>query len=191
MGTSVVKVGDLTAAKTGIGEREAREAGLAYFVSYTPALHHAGYYPNARFLLTKLIIAQHSGKILGAQIIGWEGVDKRIDVLATAIHGSMTVEDLESLDLAYAPPYSSAKDPVIIAGFVGANVLRGEIEMVNPQTIKKAVQKIIDDDWQIVDVRTAKEREEEGYIPGAVFIPVDQLRERYQELDPERKPSLL
>lgn len=190
LGTSVVKVGDLTAAKTGIGEREAREAGLAYFVSYTPALHHAGYYPNARFLLTKLIIAQHSGKILGAQIIGWEGVDKRIDVLATAIHGSMTVEDLESLDLAYAPPYSSAKDPVIIAGFVGANVLRGEIEMVNPQTIKKAVQKIIDDDWQIVDVRTAKEREEEGYIPGAVFIPVDQLRERYQELDPERKTAL-
>ncbi|NLT95071.1 MAG: FAD-dependent oxidoreductase [Clostridia bacterium] len=190
LGTSIVKVGDLTAAKTGIGEREAKELGLAYLVSYTPALHHAGYYPNARYLVTKLIFAQHSGKILGAQIVGWEGVDKRIDVLATAIHGSMTVEDLENLDLAYAPPYSSAKDPVIMAGFVAANVLRGEIDLVTPESVKKSLHRIIDDRWQIVDVRTHKEREKEGYIPGALFIPVDQLRERYGELDPNRKTLL-
>lgn len=190
LGTSIVKIGHLTAAKTGIGEREAKELSLAYFVSYTPSLHHAGYYPGARYLLTKLIIAEHSGKILGAQIVGWEGVDKRIDVLATAIHASMSVEDLENLDLAYAPPYSSAKDPVIMAGFVASNILRGEINLVTPEAIRKAVAKVTQDDWQIVDVRTLKEYKEDGHIPGAIFIPVDQLRERYQELDPNKKTAL-
>jgi len=190
LGTSIVKVGELTAAKTGIGEKEAKELGLAYFVSYTPSLHHAGYYPGARHLLTKLVVAQHSGKILGAQIVGWEGVDKRIDVLATAIHGAMTVEELENLDLAYAPPYSAAKDPVIMAGFVASNTLRGEIDLISPEAIKKAVEKVTEDEWQIVDVRTPLECKEEGYIPGAVFIPIDQLRERYKELDPEKKTAL-
>jgi len=190
LGTSIVKAGELTAAKTGIGEKEAKELGLAYFVSYTPSLHHAGYYPGARHLLTKLVIAEHSGKILGAQIVGWEGVDKRIDVLATAIHASMTVEDLENLDLAYAPPYSSAKDPVIMAGFVASNTLRGEINLISPEAIKKAVDKITQDDWQIVDVRTSVEYQEEGHIPGAIFIPIDQLRERYKELDPNKKTAI-
>ncbi|MGI6226666.1 MAG: FAD-dependent oxidoreductase [Peptococcales bacterium] len=190
LGTSIVKVGHLTAAKTGIGEKEAKELGLAHFVSYTPSLHHAGYYPGARHLLTKLIVAEHSGKLLGAQIVGWEGVDKRIDVLATAIHGSMTVEDLENLDLAYAPPYSSAKDPVITAGFVASNTLRGEISLITPKAIKDAIEKIVEDEWQIVDVRTPKEFETEGHIPGAIFIPIDQLRDRYQELDPNKKTAL-
>jgi NADPH-dependent 2,4-dienoyl-CoA reductase/sulfur reductase-like enzyme/rhodanese-related sulfurtransferase len=190
LGTSIVKVGELTAAKTGIGEREAKEQGFAYFVSYTPSLDHAGYYPGARHLLTKLIVEEHSGRILGAQIVGWQGVDKRIDVLATAIYAKMTVEDLENLDLAYAPPYSSAKDPVIIAGFVAANILRGEINLVTPETIKKAINKVIEDDWQIVDVRTPKEYDEEGFIPGAILIPIDELRMRYKELDPDKKTAL-
>ncbi|KJS18656.1 MAG: pyridine nucleotide-disulfide oxidoreductase [Clostridiaceae bacterium BRH_c20a] len=190
LGTSIVKAGELTAAKTGIGEKEAKELGLAYFVSYTPSLHHAGYYPGARHLLIKLVVAEHSGKILGAQIVGWQGVDKRIDVLATAIHASMTVEDLEDLDLAYAPPYSSAKDPVTIAGFVAANILRGEIDLITPEAIKKAMAKVTRDDWQIIDVRTPQECQEEGSIPGAVFIPVDQLRERHKELNTEKKTAL-
>ncbi|MFZ7102662.1 MAG: FAD-dependent oxidoreductase [Peptococcaceae bacterium] len=190
LGTSIVKAGELTAAKTGIGEKEAQEHGFSYFVSYTPALDHAGYYPGARHMLIKLVIEEHSGRILGAQIIGWQGVDKRIDVLATAIYADLTVEDLENLDLAYAPPYSSAKDPVIIAGFVAANILRGEIELTSPEIIKKAVNKIIQDDWQIVDVRTAEEYQEEGHVPGAVLIPIDELRERYQELDAGRKTAL-
>ena len=154
------------------------------------SLHHAGYYPGARHLLIKLVVAEHSGKILGAQIVGWQGVDKRIDVLATAIHASMTVEDLEDLDLAYAPPYSSAKDPVTIAGFVAANILRGEIDLITPEAIKKAMAKVTRDDWQIIDVRTPQECQEEGSIPGAVFIPVDQLRERHKELNTEKKTAL-
>lgn len=190
LGTSIVKVGELTAAKTGIGEKEAKEEGFAYFVSYTPSLNHAGYYPGGKHLLTKLIVEEHSGKILGAQIVGWQGVDKRIDVLATAIYGGMTVEDLENLDLAYAPPYSSAKDPVIIAGFVAANILRGEIKIATPEQIKKAINKVVDEDWQIIDVRTNKECEKEGVIPGAIRIPIDELRNKYQKLNPEKKTAI-
>ncbi|MFZ5944563.1 MAG: FAD-dependent oxidoreductase [Bacillota bacterium] len=190
LGTSIVKAGHLTAAKTGISEREAKDNGLTYFVSYTPSLDHAGYYPGARHLLTKLVVQEHTGKLLGAQIVGWQGVDKRIDVLATAIYAGLSVEDLEELDLAYAPPYSSAKDPVIIAGYVAANILRGEIKLITPEAIKKAVNKVVDDQWQIVDVRSAKEYETEGFIPGAVLIPIDDLRERQKELDPQKKTAL-
>lgn len=190
LGTSIVKVGQLTAGKTGISEQEAKEHGFAYFVSYTPSLDHAGYYPGARYMVTKLVVEEHSGRLLGAQIIGWQGVDKRIDVLATALYSNLTVEDLENLDLAYAPPYSSAKDPVIIAGFVAANILRGEIELASPEKIKRAVNKVANDGWQIVDVRTPKEYQKEGCIPGARLIPIDELRERSQELDPQKKTAL-
>ena len=191
LGTSIVKVGDLTAAKTGLSENEAKEEGFAYFVSYTPSLDHAEYYPGAKHLLTKLVVESHSGRILGAQIVGWQGVDKRIDVLATAIYGNMTVEDLENLDLAYAPPYSSAKDPVIIAGYVAANILRGEMEAVSPQYIARAVSKLTrDTKLQIVDVRTAKEVKSEGTIPGAINIPIDELRNRVNELDTEADTAL-
>lgn len=188
LGTSIVKVGDLTAAKTGINEREAKEEGFAYYVSYTPSLDHAGYYPGGKHMLTKLIVEEHSGKILGAEIVGWQGVDKRIDVLATAIYASLTVEDLENLDLAYAPPYSSAKDPVIIAGFVAANILRGEINVIAPQDLKKSLER--GEEWQIVDVRTPKEYKKEGYISGAKLIPIDELREKYKDLDPQKRTAV-
>ena len=130
IGTSIVKVCDLSAGKTGLSEREARLAGLDPIVTYTHPSSHAEYFPGAQPMAMKLLADRESGRVLGAQIVGPEGVDKRIDVLATAIHAEMTVEDLEGLDLAYAPPYSSAKDPVVMAGFVAANQWRGEVEMV-------------------------------------------------------------
>jgi len=190
LGTSIVKVGELTAGKTGISEKEAKREGIAYFVSYTPTLNHAVYYPGAKHILTKLVVEQHSGRILGAQCVGWNGVDKRIDVFATAIYHGMTVEDLEHLDLAYAPPYSSARDPVIIAGYVAANILRGECQYVTPEIISNIISNGKQDEWQIVDIRKQKEYERDGFIPGAVYIPMEELRKRYLELDPEKNTVL-
>lgn len=185
LGTSIVKVGDLTAAKTGLSEKEAKKEGFAYFVSYTPSLDHASYYPGAKYMLTKLVVEEQSGRILGGQIVGWQGVDKRIDVLATAIYANMTVEDLENLDLAYAPPYSSAKDPVITAGYVAANILRGETKVKTPEQVNEAINLLTrDKKLQIIDVRT-KGEVEKGAIPGAIHIPIDELRERANELNPE------
>lgn len=190
LGTAIVKVGDLTAGKTGLSEREAINEGIAYYVTHTPVLNHAGYYPGAEYMLLKLVVEQHSGRLLGAQAVGWQGVDKRIDVLATALHNNMRVQDLEDLDLAYAPPYSSARDPVLMAGYVASNVLRGEMGYVAPEEIRQAVKNTEGHDWQIVDVRTKKEQERDGYVPGAVLIPVDQLRERFGELDKNKKTAV-
>lgn len=173
IGTSIVKVCDLAAAKTGLGEREARDAGFDPLVSYTHPLDHAEYYPGAQEMAVKLVADRASGRVLGAQIVGPQGVDKRIDVIATAIHGNMTVEDLEGLDLAYAPPYSSAKDPVITAGFVAANAWRQEIKLSTPSEVAR----IVDDGEPIrlLDVRRDDEYGE-GHIPGAQHIPLDVLR---------------
>jgi NADPH-dependent 2,4-dienoyl-CoA reductase/sulfur reductase-like enzyme len=121
IGTAVAKVFDLVIASTGNNEKSLKQNNTPCLASYTHSGSHAGYYPGAEMMSIKLIFSPGSGKILGAQIIGGEGVDKRIDVIATAIHGSMTVYDLEELELSYAPPYSSAKDPIIFAGFVAAN----------------------------------------------------------------------
>ena len=174
VGTSVVKACDLTAGKTGLSEREARAAGYDPLLSYTHPLDHAGYYPGANHIDMKLIADRASGRVLGAQIVGPSGVDKRIDVLATAISAKMTVEDLEQLDLAYAPPYSSAKDPAIMAGFVAANEWRGEVKVVTALALARELdeRKAI----RVMDVRTPEEYEE-GHIPGAILAPLDQLRE--------------
>lgn len=174
IGTSIVKVCDLTAAKTGLGEREARDAGFDPLVSYTHPLDHAGYYPGAQVMAIKLVADRASGRVLGAQIVGPQGVDKRIDVVATAIYGNMTVEDLEGLDLAYAPPYSSAKDPVIAAGFVAANAWRQEIEISTPSDVARVVEE--GKPIRLLDVRTDEEYEK-GHIPGAQHIPLDKLRD--------------
>ncbi|MFZ3172649.1 MAG: FAD-dependent oxidoreductase [Carboxydocellales bacterium] len=181
LGTMVVKVCDITAAKTGLNEREATEAGLDYFVSYTHNGDHAGYYPGAKPMVFKLLAEKGTGRILGGQIVGYHGVDKRIDVLATAIYGKMTVKNLENLDLAYAPPYSSAKDPVIMAGFVAANVLRGEVELITGAQLLEGIKR--EEDIQVVDVRTDEEFNYK-HIGGAKHIPVDSLRNRVGELDP-------
>lgn len=183
LGTSIIKVCDLTLAKTGLSEQEAKQAAKNYFVCYSPSLHHAGYYPNARWMICKLVVEEYTGVILGAQIVGWAGVDKRIDVLSTAIYANMTVFDLENLDLAYAPPYSSARDPVIMAGMIAGNIIRNEGRVITPRQLAELKQQ---EDITILDCRTAKEYEE-GHVEGAILIPVDELRQRYKELDPNKK----
>ncbi|MCR4427407.1 MAG: FAD-dependent oxidoreductase [Firmicutes bacterium] len=180
LGAMVVKVYDVVVAKAGLTEREARDERLAHFVSFTHSLHHAGYYPGPRPLTIKLIAEKPTGRILGAEVTGQGGVDKRIDVLSTAMWARMTVFDLEDLDLSYAPPYSSAKDPVNIAGFTAANILRGEVEAISPQEAAKALR---EGDVQLLDVRTQREAEA-GVIEGATLTPVDQLRDHLEELNP-------
>lgn len=184
LGTMIVKVCDLTIAKTGLSEREASGEGIPHYVSYTHSQHHAGYYPGARMMTVKLVVDRFTGRVLGAQIVGGAGVDKRIDVIATAIHARMTVEDLEDLDLAYAPPYSSAKDPVNIAGFVAANIHRGEVDAIEPDELEALLKR---EEIQLVDVRTPAERNKTGEVPGAHLMPIDQLRELAGELDPHKK----
>lgn len=181
-GTAIVKVFDLTVAITGNNEKGLKRKALAYEKSYTHSPSHAGYYPGAVPMTIKLLFSKPDGKLLGAQVIGYEGADKRIDVIATAIRAAMTVGDLEKLELAYAPMYSSAKDPVNIAGFTAANILKGqhpvfhwdELAALDPrQTL-------------LVDVRTEDEFNQ-GTIPGAVNIPLDHLRERMAELSPDQE----
>ena len=174
IGTSVVRVCELTAAKTGLGEAEARAAGFDPFVSYTHPLDHAGYYPGSQRMAMKLIADRDSGRVLGAQIVGGNGVDKRIDVIATALYAGLTVEDLEGLDLAYAPPFSSAKDPVIMAGLVAANEWRGEIAVASPVDLGKRLA--AGERLHFLDVRTPKEYAA-GHVPGARLVPLDNLRD--------------
>ena len=132
-GTAVVKVFDMTAGGTGLTETELRAAGMDYRKVYTHQNGHAAYYPGTAPLFLKVLFDPAGGKLLGAQVLGWDGVDKRIDVLAVAIRAGMTVFDLEHLELAYAPPYGAAKDPVNMAGFLGANLLRGDIDLWYPE----------------------------------------------------------
>jgi rhodanese-related sulfurtransferase len=179
IGSSIVKVFDLTVAGTGANEKRLRKHGMAFRVSYTHSGSHASYYPGAAPMAIKLLFAPGSGKLLGAQIIGRSGVDKRIDILATAIHGSMTVFDLEELELAYAPPYSSAKDPVNIAGFVAGNVLKADSEVVQWNELAS----IRKQGAVLLDLRSSKEIEAAGKIPESVHIPLDELRDSLETLD--------
>lgn len=181
-GTSIVKVFDITVAITGNNEKTLRKNGIEYEKSFTHSPSHAGYYPGAIPMSVKLLFGKKDGKILGAQIIGYDGADKRIDVLATAIRAGMTVFDLEKLELAYAPPYSSAKDPVNIAGYTAANVVKGDCRIFHWHEVaaidrEKAV---------LLDVRTKMEFNL-GTIEGSVNIPVDELRGRLDELPVDRE----
>lgn len=184
IGTAIVESLGMTAAKTGLSEREAQANGYDYFVSVTHPFDHADYYPGAEALHMKLIVEKITGRLLGAQIIGEQGVDKRIDVLATAISAKMNVEDLESLDLAYAPQFNSAKGPVIMAGFVAANILRGEVDTITGDELHKKLD--AKDPIQLLDVRTQKEYQE-VHIPQAWLIPIDELREHLEDLDPTKE----
>lgn len=182
LGTSIIKAFDLTAARTGLNEKEARSSGLPYKSIYVPGFSNATYYPDATPMIIKLTVEIPSGKLLGAQAIGYKGIDKRIDVFATAIYSGLTVFDLENLDLAYAPPYSSAKDPVVMSGMISSNVLRGNISNVNRSELKDFFP---EGNIRFLDVRT-KEELEKGYIEGAIHIPVDELRKHYTELDRDK-----
>jgi NADPH-dependent 2,4-dienoyl-CoA reductase/sulfur reductase-like enzyme/rhodanese-related sulfurtransferase len=179
LGSSVVKVFDMTAASTGANEKFLKSHNIPYLVSYTHSGSHAGYYPGATRTSIKLLFSPGTGKVLGAQIVGKKGVDKRIDVLATAIRAEMTVYDLQELELAYAPPYSSAKDPVNISGFVAANILKGDMEIAHWSELD-ALQK---SGATLIDLRTRLELKHMGEIPGALHIPIDELRSRLSELD--------
>ncbi|MCX7951930.1 MAG: FAD-dependent oxidoreductase [Clostridiales bacterium] len=181
-GTSIIKVFDLTAASTGNNEKILKRQGIPYVKSYTHSGSHAGYYPGAFVMSIKILFSPEDGKILGAQIVGRDGVDKRIDVIATAIRAGMTVYDLEELELAYAPPYSSAKDPVNMAGFTAANILKGDMKIIHADELKN----INKDEYFIVDVRTDVEFEG-GHLDGAVNIPVDELRKRINEVPKDKK----
>ncbi|MBL4931775.1 CoA-disulfide reductase [Clostridium paridis] len=176
-GTSIIKIFGLTAAGTGANERTLQRANMPYKVIYVHPVSHASYYPGAIPMSLKLIF-NDEGKILGAQGIGFDGVDKRIDVIATTIRLNGTVEDLAELELSYAPPFSSAKDPVNMAGFVAQNALAGRSNVI----AWKDIEEFKNDDYMLVDVRSEVEFNN-GHLEGAVNIPVDDLRERLNELD--------
>jgi NADPH-dependent 2,4-dienoyl-CoA reductase/sulfur reductase-like enzyme/rhodanese-related sulfurtransferase len=184
LGTAIVESMGITAGKTGLTEHEACTHGLKYFVSVTHPLDHAGYYPGAEALHMKLVVEQETGKLLGAQIVGEQGVDKRIDVLATALHAKMKVQDLEQLDLAYAPQFNSAKGPVIMAGFVAANTLRGEVKTLTCVELQKKLE--TNNSLQLLDVRTPEEYQE-AHLPHARLVPLDELRDHLKELDPTKE----
>ena len=183
MGSSVIKVFEMTAASTGLTEKAAQAAGVPYDKVYTYSASHASYYPGARNMQVKVLFDPASGRIVGAQIVGYEGVDKRIDVIATAIYAGLSVEDLAQLDLAYAPPYSSAKDPVNYAGFVACNVMSGRLRQFYWDQLPS---KLSDPSVTVLDVRTPKEFSQ-SHLEGVLHIPVDDLRPRMAEI-PEGKP---
>ncbi len=184
IGTAIVRVGGLVAAITGLSEKAARLEGLRFYTSYTLSGDHADYYPGMQELFTKLVVEEGTGRLLGAQVIGASGVDKRIDVLATAILGRMTVDQLASLDLAYAPPFGAAKDAAVVAGMVAQNIRRGLLRVIAPDELLERLE--AGAELQVVDVRNPYEFEL-GAVPGAVNIPVDDLRSRIGELDPARE----
>ncbi|MBU1170493.1 MAG: FAD-dependent oxidoreductase [Proteobacteria bacterium] len=182
LGTSVAKVFDLTVASTGKNEKSLLAQAVPYKKSYTTSGSHASYYPGSESMTIKLLFSPSSGKVLGAQVVGGKGVDKRVDVLATAIKGGLTVYDLEELELAYAPPYSSAKDPVNVAGFVAANILKGDVVTVYSEDLKD-----LDPQTHVIlDLRTPIEIKMLGALQGSINIPVDDLRGRMGELDPDK-----
>lgn len=179
-GSSVMKVFDITVASTGLNEKEAKRQGLDYGKVYTYSANHATYYPGATMMAIKTIYEKKTGKILGAQIIGRDGVDKRCDVYAVAIRANMTAYDLTNLELCYAPPYGSAKDPVNMAGYVIENTLTGKVEHICWDDLEAAKA---DENGMLLDVRTEAEVANAGIIDGFINIPVDNLRARISELD--------
>ena len=182
-GTAIVGVFDRTAALTGASEKALRRAKLPFRKVYVHPSHHAGYFPGAEQMTLKVLFHPGSGKILGAQAVGGAGVDKRIDVLAVAIQAGMTVFDLEEMELAYAPQYGSAKDPINMAGFVAAGLLRGDHPQLDVESVVAAPP---NERPFLLDVRTPQEFAS-GNIPGAVNIPVDHLRSRLRDLPRDRQ----
>lgn len=185
-GSSVIKVFDMTIAATGVNEKTARQAGIDCDKVFLSPMSHAGYYPGGKVMTMKVVFEKGTYRLLGAQIVGYEGVDKRIDVLATAIHAGLTGPQLKDLDLAYAPPYSSAKDPVNMAGFMMENLSRGLVEQFFPEDVDALPR---DGSATLLDVRTPSEYAA-GHAEGFVNLPVDDLREHLAEI-PADKPVYL
>ncbi len=183
LGSSVIKVFDLTAAATGLNEASAKRAGLDADKVILSPMSHASYYPGGKIMTMKVVFEKETYRLLGAQIVGYEGVDKRIDVLATAIHAGMKATELKELDLAYAPPYSSAKGPVNMAGFMIDNIANGTLKQFYVDDVAALPR---DGSVTLLDTRTPSEVRR-GMIDGFVNIPVDELRERLDEI-PKGKP---
>ena len=178
-GSSVIKVFDMTAAVTGISETAAKRAGISTGKVILSPMSHAGYYPGGKVMTMKVVYEQETYRLLGAQIVGYEGVDKRIDVLAAAIHMGMKGPDLKELDLAYAPPYSSAKDPVNMAGFMMENIAQGTLKQWFLEDVPDLPH---DGSVTLLDTRTVGEFRR-GHIEGFRNIPVDELRDRLNEIE--------
>jgi len=176
----VIKIFDMTAAVTGINEKTAKVLGLNTDKVILSPMSHAGYYPGGKMMTMKVIFEKETYHLLGAQFVGFDGVDKRIDVLATAIRAKMKAYDLAELDLAYAPPYSSAKDPMNMAGFMIENLKNGVVKQWYYEDDEKLPR---DRSVTLLDTRTPAEYSR-GHAEGFINIPVDELRERIDELDP-------
>ena len=182
-GSSIIKVFNMTAAVTGLNEKSAKKAGLSVDKVILSPMSHAGYYPGGKVMTMKVVFEKETYRLLGAQIVGYEGVDKRIDVLSTAIRAGMKATDLNELDLAYAPPYSSAKDPVNMAGFMIENIASGQLKQFHLEDINDLP---LDGSVTLLDARTEGEFSR-GHVTGFINIPVDQLRENLNKL-PKDKP---
>jgi NADPH-dependent 2,4-dienoyl-CoA reductase/sulfur reductase-like enzyme/rhodanese-related sulfurtransferase len=180
-GTAICKVFDLSFAMTGLSEAALQRKGMAYRRIYIYPADHATYYPSAHPISLKLLFDPKDGHILGAQAVGVAGVDKRIDVIAVAQRAGLTVFDLEDLELCYAPPFGSAKDPINMAGFVASNVLREDVLLWEPEDLAS-----VTDAQLLLDVRTLMEHAQ-GSIPGAACVPVDELRARLGDLPKDRE----
>ena len=179
MGSSVIKLFDMTAASTGLTEKAAKDAGIDYERVVLSPASHAGYYPGAKVMTMKVVYEKSTLKILGAQIVGYDGVDKRLDVIATAISAGMKAAELKDLDLAYAPPYSSAKDPVNMAGFMIENIESGIVKQFHFDELDKLPR---DGSVTLLDTRTQSEYAR-GHVDGFINIPVNDLRENIDKLD--------
>jgi len=180
LGTSIVRVLNMTVGFTGLNSAQAAKAGFSFFTSMTRDFSHAHYYPGATPVTIKVIVEEGTGRLLGAQVLGERGIDKRVDVFATAIAGKMTVDDLENLDLAYSPPFGSANDPVNTAGFVAGHIARGDIPTIAPETWQR-------DGEFLLDVRDVDEVANLGKLKDAVNIPLGELRDRLGELPHDRR----
>lgn len=181
-GSSVLKIFSLTAAATGLNETAARRAGLDADAVVLSPMNHAGYYPGGQVMTMKVVYERGTGRLLGGQILGGDGVDKRIDVLATALRAGMTAADLTELDLAYAPPYSSAKDPMNMAGYMIENLLTGKVQQFRLDDLAALPR---DGSVTLLDTRTPEEYRR-GHADGFINLPLDELRERLGELDPAK-----
>ncbi|GHY56065.1 FAD-dependent oxidoreductase [Vibrio cholerae] len=181
-GTAICKIFDLAVASTGKNEKQLKRAGIEYEKVYVHTSSHASYYPGAEVVSFKMLFDPKSGKILGAQAVGKDGIDKRIDVMAVAQRAGMTVEQLQHLELTYAPPYGSAKDVINQAAFVANNIIKGDATAIHYDEIEK-----LSENQVLLDVRNPGELESIGVLEGAINIPVDQLRHRINELPKDKE----
>ncbi len=181
-GTAICKVFDLAVASTGKNEKQLTQANIPFEKVYVHTASHAGYYPGAEVVSLKLLFSPETGKVLGAQAVGKDGVDKRIDILAVAQRAGMTVEQLQHIELTYAPPFGSAKDVINQAAFVATNIMKGDLKSIHFDQITSLKENQV-----LLDVRNPSELENVGFIDGAINIPVDQLRHRLHELPKDKE----